>query len=232
MISATVASIRTRRVSGLNDFAGTHSQSGLPSSAFILPALWGCFLFDLGRGGIRCESRIMHIKATDAQPVFEEPSDVKAVLKGDMNGITLDRPRVIVDVNLLLVKDGKVLLGRRCGSKFANGMYSLPAGHLELGESVIAAMVREAQEEIGVVIDSKNVTFIQVMHNSYGIGRLAFFFEVRDWDGEIVNKEPEKCDDLRWFELDNLPTQMIPYIREAINRYIASPEPSLTLYGW
>jgi 8-oxo-dGTP pyrophosphatase MutT (NUDIX family) len=125
---------------------------------------------------------------------------------------------------------GQILLGRRCGTGFANGQYSVPAGHLELGESVVLAAVREAKEELNINVDPDDMRFVQVMHNSYGIGRLAFFFEIERWEGNIVNMEPHKCDDLRWFDTDDLPVNMVPYIREAVGHYLSGH--ALTLYGW
>lgn len=161
---------------------------------------------------------------------FQEPLTVGSVLDGDLSGITLNRPRVIVDVNLLVVSGNQILLGRRRNTGFADGLYSLPAGHLNLGESVIAAGVREAKEELGIVVSEDVLRFVQVMHSSYGIGRLAFFFEVQDWMGSITNTEPQKCDDLRWFELGRLPEGMVPYIRTAIEYYLEGR--CLTVYGW
>jgi 8-oxo-dGTP diphosphatase len=163
---------------------------------------------------------------------FTEPSTAADARAGNLNGITLDRPRVIVDVNLLLRSGDSILLGLRRGG-FADGMYSLPAGHVELGESVRAALIREAREETGITIAPPDVRFVQVMHNSYGIGRMAFFFEVRTWTGHIANREQDKCQELRWFPLGTLPdASMVPYIRDAIASYAAGTGPELTLYGW
>ncbi|MGH3889410.1 MAG: NUDIX hydrolase [Pseudonocardiaceae bacterium] len=171
------------------------------------------------------------MKSVKDTSVYQAPSTVKAVMDGNLAGITLDRPRVIVDVNLLIVRSsGRILLGRRCGTGFADGQYSLPAGHLELGESVVLAAVREAKEELDIDVDPDEMRFVQVMHNSYGIGRLAFFFEVERWEGDIVNMEPHKCDALRWFDTDDLPANMVPYIREAVGHYLGGH--ILTLYGW
>ncbi len=170
------------------------------------------------------------MKSVEETLAYEDPSTVKAVMGGSLAGITLDRPRVIVDVNLLIMNRGQLLLGRRCGTGFANGQYSVPAGHLELGESVVVAAAREAKEELNINVDPDDMRFVQVMHNSYGIGRLAFFFEIERWEGDIVNMEPHKCDDLRWFDTGDLPVNMVPYIREAVGHYFSGH--ALTLYGW
>lgn len=168
----------------------------------------------------------------NSKPELQEPMTVHSVTKGNYEGITVNRPRVIVDVNLILRSGRSILLGRRYNTDFANGCYSLPAGHLELGESVVDALIREAREEVGILIDAAKVKFVQVMHNSYGIGRFAMFFEVREWVGEVCNMEPRKCDDLRWFELGDLPDNMVPYIRQAIDHYVYERGAYLTLYGW
>lgn len=46
--------------------------------------------------------------------------------------------------------------------------------------------------------------------------RIDVFFTAEKWEGEIRNLEPEKCDDLSWFDLDNLPENIVPYIRQAL----------------
>lgn len=93
---------------------------------------------------------------------FTEPATAADARAGDLRGITLDRPRVIVDVNLLLRDGDSILLGLRRGG-FAAGMYSPPAGHLELGESVRDALIRETREEIGITIAPGDARFVQVM---------------------------------------------------------------------
>jgi 8-oxo-dGTP diphosphatase len=180
---------------------------------------------------VSCRTRkVARVKNVTDASIYHAPSTVQAVMDGNLAGITLDRPRVIVDVNLLIVGNGQILLGRRCGTGFADGQYSVPAGHLELGESVVLAAVREAKEELNINVDPNEIRFVQVMHNSYGIGRLAFFFEIERWDGNIANMEPHKCDDLHWFDPGDLPVNMVPYIREAIGHYLNGR--ALTLYGW
>ena len=55
------------------------------------------------------------------------------------------------------------------------------------------------------------------MHrNSDDSVRVDVFFTTRSWRGEIVNREPHKCSRLEWFPLKDLPENMIPYIRKAL----------------
>jgi 8-oxo-dGTP diphosphatase len=95
---------------------------------------------------------------------------------------------------------------------------------------VVTALVREAKEEIGVIIDEDDVKLAHVMHNSSGKGRIAFFFAVDRWQGSISNMEPEKCSELRWFPTTRLPEQMINYARVAIENYVNGRP--MSLYGW
>lgn len=56
-----------------------------------------------------------------------------------------------------------------------------------------AALIREAREETGITIAAEDISFAQVMHNAYGLGRMAFFFEVRSWTGQVTNRERARC---------------------------------------
>ena len=60
------------------------------------------------------------------------------------------------------------------------------------------AGIREAPEEIGVMIDPQDMLFAGVFHRHEGDERVDFFFHVRNWMGDPLNAEPGKCDDLRW----------------------------------
>jgi 8-oxo-dGTP diphosphatase len=105
-----------------------------------------------------------------------------------------------------------------------------PSGHLEAGESVVQALIREAKEEIGVTIAPEAVEFAHVMHNSSSGGRVAFFFTVRHWGGRTENREPEKCSELAWFSLNALPGRLIGYCRAALG-HIAVGQ-AFSVYGW
>lgn len=119
-------------------------------------------------------------------------------------------------VHLFFIRENQVLLIRRFNTGFADGQYSVPAGHLDGGETVIAAAMREAQEEVGVQLEPQYIHYSSVMHRLDGDERVDFFVHVQNWEGELVNAEPEKCDDIRWANLDDLPENTIPYIRRAL----------------
>jgi 8-oxo-dGTP diphosphatase len=140
------------------------------------------------------------------------------------------RYRSIVDVHLLLVQHGQILLGERQNTGYQDGKYHLPAGHLEDDESLVTALVREADEELGITIDPDEARLAHLMHHRSNDGRIATFFEVTRWRGEPDNKEPDKCAKLQWFDLDLLPGNIIPYAHHAIRSYNAGS--IFSLYGW
>jgi 8-oxo-dGTP diphosphatase len=141
------------------------------------------------------------------------------------------RFQLIADVHLVLVdSDGRVLLGRRQNTGFADGAFHLPSGHLEAGESVVAALIREAREETGLTIGPEQVEFAHVMHDGEGAGRVHFFFFVRQWSGTPVNREPDKCSELGWFAFDQLPEPIVAYCRAALTHIAAGQQ--FSLYGW
>ena len=129
------------------------------------------------------------------------------------------RSRFPVAVHLLFIKDGKILLLRRFNTGYEDGNYSLVAGHLEAGETVTQTAIREAQEEAGVQIAPENIEVAHVIHRKSNDERIDFFVQVKAWDGEICNMEPDKCDDLSWFPIQCLPVNMIPYVRFGLENY-------------
>jgi 8-oxo-dGTP pyrophosphatase MutT (NUDIX family) len=129
------------------------------------------------------------------------------------------RAKFPVTVHLLFFRGEQVLLLRRFNTGYADGQYSVPAGHLDGDETVIAAARREALEETGVRIAAEDLIFSSVMHRMNGDERVDFFIHVRIWDGEPENTEPDKCDDLRWVNLEELPDDVIPYVRQAIQNH-------------
>jgi mutator protein MutT len=132
-----------------------------------------------------------------------------------------ERYKAVPASYLVLIKDGKILLSRRFNTRYEDGNYSFPAGHVEKGETFTQCVIREAKEEIGVSVKPEDLRVAHIMHrdsHEEEIGnRIDIFFTAEKWEGNIKNKEPNKCDDLSWFDLDNLPENIISYIRQAID---------------
>ena len=126
-----------------------------------------------------------------------------------------------VTVHLFFFHNNQILLLRRFNTGFRDGEYSVPAGHLDGGETVLQAAIREAQEEIGVVLAEGDLSFSTVMHRIEEDERVDFFVRVHQWDGEPFNAEPEKCDDVKWVEMDALPGNIVPYVRRALTNHFA-----------
>ena len=133
-------------------------------------------------------------------------------------------------VHLLIIQDEKILLLRRYNTGYEDGNYSVVAGHLNGGEQIIDAAIREAKEEVGIEIQEEDVEIVQMMHRIAESERIDFFVTVASWQGEIVNNEPDKCDDLSWFPLDQLPENTIPYVWQAIRNY--HNDIPFSSFGW
>ena len=132
---------------------------------------------------------------------------------------------------LFLIKDNSILLQRRFQTGFEDGNYGVPAGHLDGGETAREGGAREIREEIGVEINPQNMMVVHVMHRKATYDeRIDFFMVASDYSGEITNMEPHKCDDLQFFPLDNLPENVVDYVKVAIENYRNGI--TYSEYGW
>lgn len=130
-----------------------------------------------------------------------------------------ERHSIICAAYAFLIRNDQILLLRRFNTGYEDGNYSVPAGHVEKDETVLSTLIREVREEIGVTLTMNDTTLAHVMHRmktDKNDERLDFFFICTNWQGNVKNCEEEKCDDLHWFDIDHLPENIIPYIKEAM----------------
>ncbi|THF60628.1 NUDIX hydrolase [Pseudothauera rhizosphaerae] len=138
-------------------------------------------------------------------------------------------PGIPVGVHVVVERDGRVLMMRRAGTGFFDGLYSLPGGHVEAGESIARTAAREIGEETGLLLREADVVPLGVVHRLSDTNRIDFFVRARAWAGEPRICEPLKCDRLEWFAPDALPETTVPYVRRALAE---GSGPWLLELGW
>lgn len=118
-------------------------------------------------------------------------------------------------------ENGEILFQRRCGSKLWPDFLGLPAGHVDKGEDVYQALVREAREELNIDINVKNIedTFVVNRINKNLKPYYDVYFVIKNYKGIIKINEPNKCQELKWVLLDNMPDDVIEFEKIALTNY-------------
>ena len=120
---------------------------------------------------------------------------------------------------MLIMDNNKVLLQKRKGSKLWPGYYALPAGHINEGENQYDALIREAKEELDIEIDLKNIinSYVVLRRNFFEIdGKklepyIDYYFEISKYKGTPKIVEFNKCEELIWASIEDLPEPFINY---------------------
>jgi 8-oxo-dGTP diphosphatase len=133
-----------------------------------------------------------------------------------------DRFKIAVGVHLMLMKDGQILLLRRAGTGWADGYFTLPAGHVDGNERLVDAACREAKEEVCLTLSPEKLQLVHVMHRSDrddDFERLDFYFECHDWAGEPTIGEPDKSDLIQWVYRDAIPEKSLDTVKYVLAHY-------------
>jgi len=138
----------------------------------------------------------------------------------EFKNLELGRPLFPVGINVFVVRDGKILLGRR-KSDYHDGEWGVPGGHLEEGERMIACAARELTEETGLTADSFTfvITDNDPRQDKFHYIHLGFLAD--GVHGEPHLAEPDKCYGWEWFPLDNLPSPLFIGHKKIIEGFIA-----------
>lgn len=146
------------------------------------------------------------------------PSGVRIPLFTPIGGF-MEKEKFFSAIYLIIKNNqGKILLQRRQGTKLWPGFLALPAGHVDEGENVYDAAVREAKEELSITITKDDIvdTFVVNRRNKSLMPYFDVYFEISSYKGQISINEPDKCSELKWVDIDNLPSDMIDFEIDAI----------------
>lgn len=125
-----------------------------------------------------------------------------------------EKKKVLAGFGVMMMKDGKVLLGKRhddpekaSSALRGEGTWTMPGGKFDFGESFEEGAAREVMEETGVRLNEVKVICLNNNKNEH-----AHFVTVGlysdNFEGEPQVMEPDEIVEWRWFSLDNLPSPL------------------------
>jgi len=144
-----------------------------------------------------------------------------------------NRTKTRIAVYLIGMRDHSILLGKRINAQHMNNHWSLPAGHVMESESIIDAIIRECSEEIGISLCKSDLHLVGSLHqfsDPYDYANYIFKVDLSPYNP--VNSEPEKCESLDFFDINNLPEPMAPYIKFIIDNSTKTDLPWIKEIGF
>jgi 8-oxo-dGTP diphosphatase len=130
----------------------------------------------------------------------------------------MSEKKVGVGIGVLIVKDNKVLLGKRKGD-FGKGTWTCPGGKLEFRERISDCAKRETKEETGLEVEM--VDFISLVNDVvYGKHYVTINLKGKIVGGKLEVGEPEKFEEWQWFDFSKLPNPLFPPTEGTIKTYL------------
>ena len=132
------------------------------------------------------------------------------------------RFKLKVGVLAVIIEERKVLLLRRFQTGIADGKYVVPMGGHDGKEPLTQALIREAKEEVNIDVKPENVSVCHVMHRFHpmpqglSFEQIDFFFTIHSYEGLIQNMETDRCDELAFYPLVELPKMTDSFIGHAL----------------
>lgn len=135
-----------------------------------------------------------------------------------------------LNVYLFLCLESQILWSLRKNTGYKDGEWSCISGKVEAGESATDAIIREAREEIGIILKLENLAICHVMHRKSDWESMEIFFRSSIWEGEINNMEPNKCGGLKFYHTNHTPKNSVDYVSHVLG--CIKREELYSQFGW
>ncbi|MCD9509438.1 nucleotide triphosphate diphosphatase NUDT15 [Photobacterium phosphoreum] len=128
----------------------------------------------------------------------------------------------MVGIGIIIVnQQGQILIGKRKNSHAP--YYSIPGGHMELGETFSQCAIREVEEETGLTIYKPQVIAVTNNLSTYhesGKHYISVALLTTEFSGELTLKEPNKCEGWLWVDPTQVPSPQFDASEQSIQCYL------------
>lgn len=115
---------------------------------------------------------------------------------------------VLVVACALIDEDNRILIAKRPEGRPMAGLWEFPGGKMELGERPETTLVRELNEELGIVVEESCLAPLSFASHAYEDFHLLMpIFICRRWSGDIA---PREAQELVWVHADHLGAYTMP----------------------
>ncbi|MCP4954022.1 nucleotide triphosphate diphosphatase NUDT15 [Photobacterium aquimaris] len=128
----------------------------------------------------------------------------------------------MVGIGIIIInQQGQILIGKRKNSHAP--YYSIPGGHMELGETFSQCAIREVEEETGLTIDEPQVIAVTnnlATYHESGKHYISVALLATKFSGELTLKEPDKCEGWLWVDPTQVPSPQFDASEQSIQCYL------------
>ncbi|CRH93553.1 8-oxo-dGTP diphosphatase [Chlamydia trachomatis] len=122
----------------------------------------------------------------------------------------MPRSQEVILTNMCLIEDAdrKIVMQIRDPERYTWSGAALPGGHIEVGESLHEAVVREVYEETGLLIRNPKLVGMKHWYTKEGVRYLVFLYRTIDFEGQLRSSEEGE---VQWVDRADLPEMELAY---------------------
>lgn len=114
----------------------------------------------------------------------------------------------------------EVLFQKRSNTGYADGLFQIPAGHMELEESMYDAIIRKMKQELDITIHKDNLELVHIAHRVRKWAKEGFdiYFHISSYEWKIINNEPNKCEKIEFRDIHKIYNDTINFDIEVLKK--------------